>query len=134
MNRLSLAAAGTAALMFLAACGSSAGAGGGGTHAPTGPAASGPAGATQPASGPTITISNFGYTGALTVTPGATVTVVNRDSVAHTLTDKQTHAFDTGNIAGSGGTGTFTAPTKPGSYPFGCTYHPEMSGVLTVSG
>lgn len=64
---------------------------------------------------------------------GTKVTVVNQDSVAHTLTDKDTKKFDTGSISGSGGTGTFTAPSKPGKYPFGCTFHPEMSGTLTVT-
>jgi plastocyanin len=81
-----------------------------------------------------IDISGFAYSGALTVKPGQKVTVTNKDSVAHTLTDKKTHLFDTGNIPANGGTGTFTAPTKPGSYPFGCTYHPEMAGTLIVQG
>lgn len=70
----------------------------------------------------------------MTVKPGQKVTVTNKDSVAHTLTDKKTHLFDTGNIDGSGGTGTFTAPSKAGSYPFGCTYHPNMHGTLVVQG
>jgi len=70
----------------------------------------------------------------MTVKPGQKVTVTNQDTAAHTLTDKKTHLFDTGNIAGGGGTGTFTAPTKPGSYPFGCTYHPAMKGTLIVAG
>jgi plastocyanin len=68
------------------------------------------------------------------VRPGQKVTVTNKDSVAHTVTDKNTHAFDTGNIAANGGTATFTAPAKPGSYPFGCSYHPNMHGTLVVSG
>jgi plastocyanin len=68
------------------------------------------------------------------VKAGAKVSVVNEDSAAHTLTDKKTHKFDTGNIDGNGGTGTFTAPTTPGSYPFGCTYHPQMAGTLVVTG
>jgi hypothetical protein len=80
-----------------------------------------------------ITIQDFGYSGDLTVEPGADVTVVNKDAQSHTLTDKRTHLFDTGVIAG-GGTGSFVAPTKAGKYPFGCTLHPEMSGVLTVTG
>ena len=63
---------------------------------------------------------------------GAKVTVTNNDSVAHTLTDKATHLFDTGNIAGGGGTGSFTAPSKPGTYPFGCMYHANMHGTLTL--
>jgi plastocyanin len=70
----------------------------------------------------------------MTVKPGQKVTVTNKDAVAHTLTDKNTNLFDTGTIDGSGGTGTFTAPTKPGSYPFGCTFHPNMHGTLTVQG
>jgi plastocyanin len=69
----------------------------------------------------------------MTVKAGAKVTVTNRDAVPHTLTDKATHLFDTGNIAGGGGTGTFVAPSKPGRYPFGCTYHPAMQGVLIVT-
>jgi plastocyanin len=81
-----------------------------------------------------IVISGFAFSGTMTVKPGQKVTVTNQDSVAHTLTDKNTHLFDTGNIAGGGGTGTFTAPTKPGSYPFGCHYHPSMAGTLVVRG
>lgn len=68
----------------------------------------------------------------LTVKPGQKVTVTNQDSVVHTLTDKKSHLFDTGDIAASGGKGTFTAPTKPGRYPFGCTIHPDMQGTLIV--
>jgi len=69
----------------------------------------------------------------MSVKPGEKVTVNNQDTAAHTATSKA-KAFDTGNIAGSGGSGTFTAPTKPGSYPFGCTYHPKMHGMLIVKG
>ena len=86
-----------------------------------------------PTAAPGITIKGFAYSGTLTVKAGAKVTVTNKDSVAHTLTDKATKKFDTGNIAGNGGTGTFTAPTKPGTYKFGCTYHPNMAGTLIVT-
>jgi plastocyanin len=88
--------------------------------------------ATAPAATGGIVINGFAFSGTLTVKAGQKVTVTNKDSVAHTLTDKQTHKFDTGNIAGNGGTGTFTAPTTPGSYPFGCRYHPDMHGTLVV--
>lgn len=27
---------------------------------------------------------------------------------------------------------TFTAPTRPNCYPFGCTIHPDMKGTLLV--
>jgi plastocyanin len=128
MNRISIAAAAAAGLLALAGCSSS----GGNASSPP---ASQPAGTSQPpsTSGPTITIKNFGYSGDLSVKAGAKVNVVNEDSIAHTLTDKDTGKFDTGSIDGNGGTGTFTAPAKPGKYPFGCTFHPEMSGSLTVT-
>ena len=128
MNRLSFAAAGTAALLALGACGSSS-SGNNLTTPTTQPAAS----SSTPTSGPTITIKNFGYSGALTVKAGTKVTVVNNDSAAHTLTDKKTHKFDTGSISGGGGTGSFTAPSTPGKYPFGCTFHPQMAGTLAVT-
>jgi len=67
----------------------------------------------------------------MTVKPGEKVTVTNKDSTSHTLTDKG-GKFDTGKIDGSGGTGTFTAPTAPGSYSIMCTFHHQMSGTLVV--
>lgn len=124
MTRLSIAAGTLAALLALTACSSSS----------SPPANSGTTTSSSSAtqSGPTITIKDFGYSGALTVKPGEKVTVKNEDSAAHTLTDKKTKKFDTGKIPAEGGTGTFTAPSTPGSYPFGCTYHPEMAGTLVV--
>lgn len=116
------AAAAFAAVLTASACGSSAG----------GSAANANRAGGQHHGKATITIMDYGYTGALTVEPGADVTVVNKDSIAHTLTDKASGLFDTGSVAG-GGTGSFVAPTKPGRYSFGCTIHPEMTGVLTVA-
>jgi plastocyanin len=86
-----------------------------------------------------IVISAFEYSGDLTVKTGQVVTVTNADPVApvpvvHTLTDKQTALFNTGPIQPGGGTATFTAPTKPGSYPFGCLFHLFMAGTLVVQG
>jgi plastocyanin len=78
-----------------------------------------------------IVIKNFAFSGKMTVKAGQKVTVTNRDSTAHTLTDKKTHKFDTGNID-PGATKSFTAPSTAGSYPFGCDYHPEMHGTLVV--
>jgi plastocyanin len=80
-----------------------------------------------------ITISGFSYSGELTVKAGATITVTNKDSVPHTLTDKANHKFDSGTVNGSGGTATFTAPSAPGTYNFGCTFHPSMAGKLVVT-
>ena len=86
-----------------------------------------------PSAGPdTIIIKNFQFSPSeLTVAPGTKVTVKNEDGASHTVTSDQSHAFDTGNVAG-GGTSTFTAPSKPGSYPYHCTIHQFMHGTLTV--
>jgi plastocyanin len=119
-------AAVAAAVITLASCSSS-----GGSSSPGSSAPASSSSATTKSGG--ITISNFAYSGTLTVKAGQKVTVTNNDSMAHTLTDKATKKFDTGNIDGNGGTGTFTAPSQPGTYKFGCTYHPNMAGTLTVT-
>ncbi|MFC6599663.1 cupredoxin domain-containing protein [Kitasatospora paranensis] len=78
-----------------------------------------------------ITISNFKFgPDAATVHAGETVTVVNADTTAHTLTatDK---SFDTGTIQ-PGATATFTVPSGTGDHPYICTIHPFMHGTLTV--
>ncbi len=112
------------ALGLLAACGGGTGSKGSATTAPT-------LAATGAASGPTITIKNFSFHGDLTVAAGATVTVHNSDGAGHTFTAKD-KSFDTGPID-PGQSKTFTAPTKPGKYPVTCTFHPSMSGTLTVT-
>ncbi|MFF4576608.1 cupredoxin domain-containing protein [Streptomyces sp. NPDC001410] len=77
-------------------------------------------------------MKNFAFSpAALTVKAGEKVTVVNEDSTAHTVTATQGGDFDTGSIAG-GKSGSFTAPSKAGSYAFVCTFHPNMKGTLTV--
>jgi len=131
MKRHALAAGIASLSILLAACGSSSKTVD--TASTPAPATATTSGAAQPASGG-IEIASFAYSGTMTVKPGEKVTVTNKDSAAHTLTDMKTRLFDTGNIAGNGGTGTFTAPTKPGSYPFGCTYHGNMKGTLVVAG
>ncbi|MHA6763681.1 cupredoxin domain-containing protein [Streptacidiphilus sp. PAMC 29251] len=84
------------------------------------------------ASAPQIMIDNFKFSPAtLTVKPGQKVTVVNKDSTTHTVTATAGKAFDTGDIA-SGASGSFTAPSAPGSYPYDCTIHQFMHGTLTV--
>lgn len=104
-------------------------AGGSGTTAST---ASAPASAPAPASAAvTITIKDFAYGDPLTVAPGATVAIVNMDTAAHTVTADDGPAFDA-EAKGGGGTATFTAPSKPGSYPYHCTFHPGMHGTLIV--
>ncbi|MGH9071980.1 MAG: cupredoxin domain-containing protein [Acidimicrobiales bacterium] len=83
----------------------------------------------------TIDISNFTFlTCPDTVSPGASITVNNQDTVTHTLTEIQPTAegFNTGNI-GPNSTKTFTAPTKAGTYYYDCSIHPYMLGVLIVT-
>jgi plastocyanin len=124
---LLLAAA--AVLLLASACG------GGGDNSPsitTSPTPSSPASASASPGAVRITMKDFTFSPAtLTVKAGEKVTVVNEDSAAHTVTATEGGAFDTGNIPG-GKSGTFTAPSEVGSYPFVCTLHPNMTGTLTV--
>ena len=83
------------------------------------------------ASGNTITINNFKFTTA-TVKAGSTVTVKNTDSTAHTLASDTAGQFDAGTIS-PGKSATFTAPSKPGSYPYHCNIHTYMKNTLTVT-
>jgi plastocyanin len=77
-----------------------------------------------------IVISGFAYTVPGSLSPGQQVTVVNKDSVEHTVTADANNAFDV-EVAG-GASATFTVPDTPGTYAFHCTYHPKMHGSLTV--
>jgi len=103
----------------------------GGDGSPTTPEGTvSPPAVTTPAPN-SMAIKDFDYGAPVTVSPGAVVTVTNLDSARHTVTadDGGTFAVD---VAGNGGTATFTAPATPGNYPFHCTYHPRMKGSLTV--
>jgi plastocyanin len=88
--------------------------------------------AKAPATGDSITIKNFAFSPAtLTVSPGATVSVTNKDSVTHTLTS-DTGAFNSGDVA-PGSTEHFAAPTTPGTYHYRCNIHQFMTATLRVS-
>ncbi|MGW7459436.1 cupredoxin domain-containing protein [Streptomyces sp. NPDC054797] len=78
-----------------------------------------------------IVIEGFTFSPAdLQMRPGATVSVVNRNSAAHTVTATGDKAFGTGTIR-AGATAAFTAPSTPGRYAYLCTIHPNMKGTLT---
>jgi plastocyanin len=114
----------------LAGCSSSSG---GSTTAaqPSGaaPRSSAPAPA---AAGTALTIAGFNYSPKpLTVAPGATVSVTNKDGAEHTATSDTSGAFDSSDVA-QGQVITFKAPTRPGTYTFHCAYHPNMHGTLIV--
>jgi plastocyanin len=87
------------------------------------------AAAAAPGAPPAITISQFAFN-AVTVAPGATVTVDNLDGVEHTATATD-GSFDSGVIA-TGGAVALVAPATPGVYSFVCAIHPSMTGQLTV--
>ncbi len=144
-----------ALLLTLAVAGCSSGSSGGTSPSPSASAsasaatssASAPASASASASAPAsvsasesapstgavqISIRNFAFAPVdITVQAGATITVMNEDSTAHTLTASD-KSFDTGTID-AGKSSTFKAPAKSGSYPYACTIHPFMHGTLTVS-
>ena len=96
------------------------------------PTMSGSAAATGSSSGgSSITISNFMFAPmSLSVFPGATVTVTNKDSATHTLTATGGQ-FDTGNVT-QNQTKTFKAPSKPGTYHYICSIHQYMMGTIIV--
>jgi plastocyanin len=86
-------------------------------------------GSTGTAAALTIHIKSFAYTGPETVPAGARVTVMNMDTEAHTLTADD-GSFDA--VVKAGTSITFTAPAKPGTYPYHCAYHANMHGTLNV--
>lgn len=65
---------------------------------------------------------------ALTVRSGDKVVWLNKDPYPHTATAKG--VFDSRSIA-EGRSWKYTAG-KPGEYPYVCTFHPNMKGVLRV--
>jgi plastocyanin len=114
--------------LLLAACSS-------GGSTPSGSATSSGAGSGSPSSGAkstnAITISNFMFSPmSASVAPGSTVSVTNKDSVAHTLSATGGQ-FNTGDIDG-GQTKTFTAPSKAGTYHYICNIHQYMMGTIVV--
>jgi plastocyanin len=98
------------------------------------PASKGPSGGPSSgsiATGTQITISNFMFSPmALTVSPGATISVTNKDSATHTLTSTNGQ-INTGDIT-QNQTKTFKAPMETGTYHYICNIHQYMMGRITV--
>ncbi|MFQ4150170.1 cupredoxin domain-containing protein [Arthrobacter sp. LAPM80] len=92
---------------------------------PTGPTT----GSTATPAELTIHIESFAYTGPDSVPAGATISVMNMDAQAHTVTADD-GSFDV--VVKPGSNVTFTAPKKPGAYTYHCTYHSSMHGTLVV--
>jgi plastocyanin len=99
---------------------------------PSVPASSSGAGAAagSPSAATVVTIRDFSFSRAK-ASPGATVTVANRDGATHTVTAND-NGFRSGEVKASG-QGSFKAPTKAGTYRFFCEIHPAMTGELVVA-
>jgi plastocyanin len=109
-----------AGALLLGACG------GGAVHGSGAPATS-----NSTAGGTHITILNFMFHPmSLTVSPGASISVTNKDAVTHTLTATGGQ-FNTGDID-QNQTKTIAAPSKPGVYHYICNIHQYMMGTITV--
>jgi plastocyanin len=141
MRTILIGATCTAALGVLGGCGSasSTGAAGGssastmGSSSMSSMSSMGSSGASSPSaasSAVVIHIAKFAYQTPASVSPGAKVTVMNMDGEAHTVTADSGSAFDTKTDPGA--SSTFTAPMKPGTYAFHCTFHGNMHGMLVV--
>ena len=77
----------------------------------------------------TVAIDGTAYVPpTLTVARGTAVTWENRDPFPHTVTSAG--HFDSGSIA-AGAHWRYVA-TKPGTFEYICTFHPNMKGVLVV--
>lgn len=78
-----------------------------------------------------VAISGSAFSPAtVNVTVGDTVTWTNGDQISHTAT-ADGGSFDTGTL-GNGESGTATFATA-GSFPYHCTVHPNMTGVVVVA-
>lgn len=140
VKHFSVIAAAAAVLAAATACGGSSdaaspalssAAAGSSAPASSAPASSAPGASSAPTTAAVVTIKDFAFTVPATVAAGATVQVKNDDGEAHTVTADSGGAFDT-KVDGKG-TASFTAPATPGRYPFHCTYHGNMHGVLVVT-
>jgi plastocyanin len=127
------------ALPLLAACGQTAAGSTAVAPAATAPAAAATSGTgAQGAATPApvqIALKNLAFEPkAVTVPVGTTVTWVNQDAFAHTVTagtrGSPSGVFDSANLA-AGASFSFTF-TKAGTFPYFCAIHAGMDGTVTV--
>lgn len=87
---------------------------------------------TSSSSAANVTIDNFAFApSALEASVGTEITWTNKQGSPHTITaDDGTFASD--NVA-KDGSFSFTFAT-PGTYPYHCEIHPNMTGTITVTG
>ena len=90
----------------------------------------------NPGGGADVTINITGQNGTNsyapspdTVTVGQTVRWHNANGTTHTATGSG--GISTGNV-GAGGNSAAIPMNTPGTFPYACTIHPSMTGVLVV--
>ncbi len=77
-----------------------------------------------------VKIDNFSFgPQTLTVAVGATVTWINRDDIPHTVVSADGVFKSKVRDTDENFSYTFT---KPGTYPYYCSLHPKMTGVIVV--
>jgi hypothetical protein len=104
-RRIRLGLAGAIGVTVLAACGSSA-----------------PARPTTPSAVSSAASVGGGTSSAMSSPPASSTAATSRPAAAAAVVTIDKFAYST----------RFTAPMKPGSYPFHCAYHSNMHGVLVV--
>lgn len=79
----------------------------------------------------TVTIQNMAFNpSTLHITGGTTITWINKDNIAHQVVS-DTGLFDSGILApGDSFNYTFN---QAGDYPYHCSIHPSMVGIIVVS-
>ncbi len=80
----------------------------------------------------TIVAKDFSLTD-VTVGPGDEIVLENQGEAPHTATADD-GAFDLGQVPGGDTSEPANAPSEPGTYPFHCELHPQMTATLTVEG
>jgi plastocyanin len=77
-----------------------------------------------------VKIDNFSFSPTpLTVKVGTQITWTNGDDIPHTVVSDG-HTFKS-KVLGTGEKFTFTA-SKPGTYSYSCSIHPNMTGKVVV--
>jgi len=79
----------------------------------------------------TVMIKMLKYSsGTIQIRAGESVEWINNDVTPHTVTSKNSGQFDSGSIdAGESWRHTFL---QPGTFPYFCTFHKEMTGTVIV--
>ncbi len=79
-----------------------------------------------------VDIANFAFAPkTIQAKVGQTITFTNQDSAAHTATATEGAKFDSGQLD-QGKSFSYTAK-KAGTIKFVCSFHPNMTGTITVS-